>query len=97
MNNIKDRQNNFGGTKRAEHTCNIQGSKLNINIKVIIVNTGNLGVRWSGLFENRLQKKGFHNFHFLLMKTRYFQISFFRFCLIFHSCSEEFGINKVFL
>jgi hypothetical protein len=37
-----------------------------------MVSTGNVGVGWSGLFESRLYQKGFQNFHFLLMKTRYF-------------------------
>jgi hypothetical protein len=32
----------------------IQGFKLNISVKIIMVNTGNLGVGSSGLFENRL-------------------------------------------
>jgi len=60
-----------------------------------MVNTGNVGVIWGGVFENRQQQKGFQNFHFLLMKTRYFQLSLFRFCLFFQSCSEVLGINKI--
>ena len=48
-----------------------------ILILVIMVSTGNVGVSWSGLCENRPQQKGFQNFHFLLMKTRYFQVYFF--------------------
>ena len=60
-----------------------------ILILVIMLNTGNVGVSWSGLFDSRLQQKGFHNFHCLLMKKRYFKISFFfRFWLLFHSCSD---------
>ena len=67
------------------------------SVTVIMVNTGNAGVRWSGLFENRLQQNGFQNFHFLLRKKRYFNISLFRYWFLLHSCSEVLGINKKFL
>jgi hypothetical protein len=63
----------FGGTKRAQYTWEVQGFKRKISVKAITVNNGNLGVSCSGLFENRLQQKGFQNFHSLLMKSRYFQ------------------------
>jgi len=44
-----------------------------------MVNTGNAGVSWSGLFENRPQQKGFQSFYLVLMKKYYFQISLFLF------------------
>ena len=52
-----------------------------------------LRVSWSGLFESGLRQKGFQNFHFLLMKKFYFQISLFHLWLIFHSSLEVLGIN----
>jgi len=59
-----------------------------------MVNIGNAEVSCGGLFENRLQQKGFQNFHFLLMKIGYFQVPLFPFWLLSHSCSEALGINK---
>ena len=54
-----------------------------MSVNVNLVNTGNVGVRWSGLFESGLQQKGFQNFQFLLMKTRYFSLFFFDFGYFF--------------
>ena len=59
-----------------------------------MVNTGNVGVSWSGVIENGLQQNGFENFHFLLMKTHYIQVFFFSVLITFYSCSEAVGINK---
>jgi hypothetical protein len=42
-----------------------------------------LRVGWSGLFESGLQQKWFQNFHFLLKKTRYIKVYFFRFLVTF--------------
>jgi hypothetical protein len=50
-----------------------------------MVNTGHVGVSWSGLFESGLEwtisewptPEGFPEHSFLLMKTCYFQVHFF--------------------
>jgi hypothetical protein len=69
-NDREDRYKVFGGTE-GKQIWEIQGFKWNISVKVIMVNTGNVGVGWSGLFESWLYQKGFQNFHFLLMKIPY--------------------------
>jgi hypothetical protein len=57
-NNKKDMHKHFGGTKWVQHTWEIQTLKWNISIKCVMVNTGNVGVSWNGLFENWPQQKG---------------------------------------
>ena len=66
---------------RGKEMWETQGFKLNINIKVFMVNTGKVGVSWSRLMENRPQQKGFQILHCLFMKKIYFQVNFFRFWL----------------
>jgi hypothetical protein len=76
------------------HTRGRYKSLNEILITVTLVNTSFVGVGWSGLFQNRLQQNGFHNFYFLLMKARSFQINFSD-LVTFLFCSDSFGI-KIF-
>ena len=95
-NNRKGRHKHFGGVKWAQQTWEIQRFKQNNIIIFIMVNTGNVGVSWGGMFENRQQQKGFQNVHFLSMKTRYCQVSLFSFWLLFHTCQDVLEINNNF-